>query len=173
MTIPPAPVHRLVGKIFVADAIRYLPTMADQSVDVVITDPPYGLNFKYHSYCDTRENLRDLISATFSHMRRIARKRVVILCGPTQIHEYPTPDWIGIATWNTTGSFGKYGYSQWTPILLYGKDRKGFGSIDGVLKSDRIALSGGGGVQFNLTKKPCWLHRMGVRLVLGWEWVDA
>jgi hypothetical protein len=31
----------------------------------------------------------------------------------------------------------------------------------------------GGGVQFNLTKKPCWLHRMGVRLVLGWEWVDA
>ena len=29
-----------------------------------------------------------------------------------------------------------------------------------------------GGVQFNLTKKPCWLHRMGVRLVLGWEWVD-
>ena len=27
--------------------------------------------------------------------------------------------------------------------------------------------------QFNLTKKPCWLHRMGVRLVLGWEWVDA
>ncbi len=28
-------------------------------------------------------------------------------------------------------------------------------------------------VQFNLTKKPSWLHRMGVRLVLGWEWVDA
>ena len=31
----------------------------------------------------------------------------------------------------------------------------------------------GGCVQFNLTKKPCWLHRLGVRLVLGWEWVDA
>ena len=27
--------------------------------------------------------------------------------------------------------------------------------------------------QFNLPKKPCWLHRLGVRLVLGWEWVDA
>ena len=26
--------------------------------------------------------------------------------------------------------------------------------------------------QFNMTKKPCWLHRMGVRLVLGWKWVD-
>jgi len=27
--------------------------------------------------------------------------------------------------------------------------------------------------QFNLTKKPHWLHRLGVRLVLGWKWVDA
>jgi hypothetical protein len=27
--------------------------------------------------------------------------------------------------------------------------------------------------QFNLTKMPCWLHRLGVRLVLGWKWVDA
>ena len=26
---------------------------------------------------------------------------------------------------------------------------------------------------FNLTKKPRWIHRMGVRLVLGWKWVDA
>ena len=29
-----------------------------------------------------------------------------------------------------------------------------------------------GYTQFYLTKKPCWLHRMGVRLVLGWKWVD-
>lgn len=30
-----------------------------------------------------------------------------------------------------------------------------------------------GGITFNLTKKPLWIHRMGVRLVLGWKWVDA
>jgi hypothetical protein len=28
-------------------------------------------------------------------------------------------------------------------------------------------------ILFNLPKKPCWAHRMGVRLVLGWKWVDA
>ena len=27
--------------------------------------------------------------------------------------------------------------------------------------------------QFGLAKKPCWLHRTMVRLVLGWRWVDA
>lgn len=27
--------------------------------------------------------------------------------------------------------------------------------------------------QFNLTRKPIWLHRVMVRLLLGWEWIDA
>jgi len=26
---------------------------------------------------------------------------------------------------------------------------------------------------FNLTKKPCWLHRKSVELILGWKWIDA
>jgi hypothetical protein len=30
-----------------------------------------------------------------------------------------------------------------------------------------------GEITFNLTKKPRWIHRMGVRLVLGWKWEDA
>jgi hypothetical protein len=30
-----------------------------------------------------------------------------------------------------------------------------------------------GEIIFSLTKKPRWAHRMGVRLVLGWKWVDA
>ena len=31
----------------------------------------------------------------------------------------------------------------------------------------------GGWILFSVPKKPCWIHRMGVRLVLGWKWVDA
>jgi hypothetical protein len=34
-------------------------------------------------------------------------------------------------------------------------------------------MSGPYGITFNLNKKPLWIHRMGVRLVLGWKWVDA
>jgi hypothetical protein len=26
---------------------------------------------------------------------------------------------------------------------------------------------------FNLTKKPCWLHRKCVELILGWKWIDG
>jgi hypothetical protein len=30
-----------------------------------------------------------------------------------------------------------------------------------------------GYIQFNLTKKPNWFHRLGVRIVLGWVWIDG
>jgi hypothetical protein len=28
-------------------------------------------------------------------------------------------------------------------------------------------------IVFNLTKKPCWLHRKCVELIIGWKWVDG
>ena len=74
--------------------------------------------------------------------------RVYGLSGITQVHLYPEPDWILSVTWNTTGSFGKYGYTQWMPILAYGRDLKGFGNVNGVTKTDAIKISGGGGVGF-------------------------
>ena len=35
------------------DCLEILPTLADGSVDAVITDPPYGINFKYSSHIDS------------------------------------------------------------------------------------------------------------------------
>ena len=37
------------------DCLEILPTLADNSVDAVITDPPYGINHKYESHDDTPE----------------------------------------------------------------------------------------------------------------------
>ena len=34
-------------------------------------------------------------------------------------------------------------------------------------------MGGPAGISFNLQKRPLWIHRLGVRLVLGWKWVDA
>ena len=33
-----------------------LPTLADKSVDLVLTDLPYGIGYDYESYNDSREN---------------------------------------------------------------------------------------------------------------------
>ena len=140
------------------DCLEILPTLADNSVDAVITDPPYGLNIKYESYIDTIENLKKILDVFVPQINRF--KRVVIFGGITNLFLYPQPDWIGAITWNTTGSYGKYGVSQWQPVLLYGIDIDGFGSVnDGVLKSDTIHISGGGDVGFQRGKQekahPC------------------
>jgi site-specific DNA-methyltransferase (adenine-specific) len=135
------------------DCLSILPTLADGSADVVVVDPPYGLGFPYNSYDDTRENLVRLITGFMPEALRIARKRVVVLCGPTQIGLYPPPKWVGAVTWNTTGSHGKYGFNQWTPVLLYGDDVAGFARVNGVLKSDTIHINGGGGVGFMRSKE--------------------
>jgi site-specific DNA-methyltransferase (adenine-specific) len=130
------------------DALAVLPMLPDGSVGAVVTDPPYGLGFRYASYQDTRDNLARLVKALMPLALRLAR-RVVVLPGITQVALYPEPDWTACITWDTTGSFGKCGFTQWMPVLFYGKDVDGFASLPGnVLKSDLIRISGGGGVGF-------------------------
>lgn len=132
--------------LYLGDCREILPTLSP--VDSVVTDPPYGLDFPYLSWEDTRENLAALIGGFLPAAREVSQ-RVVILPGITQVSLYPHPDWIGAITWNTTGSFGKYGFTQWMPVLLYGADVDGFGrTASGAMKGDVISVSGGGGVGF-------------------------
>jgi site-specific DNA-methyltransferase (adenine-specific)/modification methylase len=142
--------------LYLGDCREVLPGIG--AVDAVVTDPPYGLNFAYASYTDTRDNLRDLIAAFMPWSRKNAA-RIVVMPGITQVYLYPEPDWIMAVCWNTTGSFGTFGFTQWMPVLLYGKDLKGFGSVNGgILKSDVILFSGGEGVGFRRAEKidhPC------------------
>jgi DNA modification methylase len=135
------------SELHLGDCLEVMATLPDASIDCVLTDPPYGIGFPYLTYSDTRENLRQLIEGFLPKARRVANK-VFVLCGPTQIALYPEADWVCNVSWNTTGSFGKYGYNQWTPVLCYGTDIKGFGNVNGVLKSDTLRISGGGGVGF-------------------------
>ncbi len=144
--------------IYHADCRELLPLIPDKSIDLVLTDPPYGLNFEYLSYIDTPENLKELIGDILPESIRVARL-VAILSGITPMGFYPKADWTMACVWNTTGSYGMFGYTQWFPVLLYGKDLAGIGRINGVLKSDVIAENGGGSVGFqrdaNESKHTC------------------
>jgi site-specific DNA-methyltransferase (adenine-specific) len=116
-------------------------------VGAVVTDPPYGLGFPYLSYVDDRDSLRSLIGDVWPLLTSLT-DRIFVLCGPTQIALYPEPSWVAAVTWDTTGSFGRYGYSQWTPVLCYGPDLAGFGNVNGEIKGDVLRISGGAGVGF-------------------------
>jgi DNA modification methylase len=126
--------------LYLGDCRDILPTLP--KVDAVVTDPPYGIAFPYEGYDDTLENLETLVASFVPACRALAQ-RVIVTPGVSNVQRYPVADWIGAWTWETTATFGKLGYSQWQPILYYGSDLSGFGSVNGALKSDRIHFAGG------------------------------
>jgi DNA modification methylase len=136
--------------LYLGDCRELLPTLS--GVEAVVTDPPYGIGFDYYSYDDTRDSLAGLISSVIVPAIAMAR-RSVITPGQTQIWMYPAAEWVSSVSWDTTGTFGHCGYSQWMPVLIYGKDVSGFGrNASGVLKSDVIRFTGGAGVGFQRTE---------------------
>jgi DNA modification methylase len=39
----------------IGDCLKVMPTMPENSVDAIVTDPPFGINFKYDGYSDNPE----------------------------------------------------------------------------------------------------------------------
>ena len=112
--------------IICGDCLDVMRGMEPNSVDAVITDPPYGLNVRYDNYVDTPENLKLLIDSFVPEIRRIS-KLSVVFCGVHNIQTYPTANWIGCWFYGTTGNFGRFGYNSWQPFLLYGKNNNRYG----------------------------------------------
>lgn len=108
------------------DCLEEMRKMDSNSVDVIITDPPYGLDISYDEYIDTEENLSVIINDFLPEALRVA-KRVVIFPGINNVWRYPRPDWIACWFYGTTGSWGKLGYNSWQPILFYGKNNRRYG----------------------------------------------
>lgn len=108
------------------NCLDILPTIPSQSVDVVITDPPYGLGIKYSTYSDTLENLKKLIDSFIPEVRRVA-KNVIVFPGINNVWLYPPADWVACWFYGTTGSWGKLGYNSWQPMLFYGKNNRRYG----------------------------------------------
>jgi len=163
-------------KIFHGDCRDILPTFPDKSFDLVLTDPPYGLGFEYLSFDDTPQNVESLLVQSLPEMQRVAN-RVGMAASISNLYHFPRPRWIIPAIWDTTGSYGYYGFSQWFPVLMYGEDvKEQNGKVNGILKSDVIRVSGGGGVGFMRDgidiKHPCpkpltlW-NRLLLRLSVG------
>jgi len=108
-------------EIFNADCLEKMKEIPDKSIDLVLTDPPYGLGFEYGSFNDTQNNLSILIKNTMPEFLRIS-KRTVLTCGHTNMWHYPQPTWI-MAWINEAGAnMNSWGFTCWQPILCYGKD---------------------------------------------------
>ena len=98
------------------DCLEYLKTLPSGSVDAVITDPPYGIDFRGNDW-------DAFIPAWIAEARRVAAV-VVFTTAPTTLWQYPQPDWC--ACWYRTAAQSRTaqgGFNHWTPVIAYGHVR--------------------------------------------------
>ena len=104
------------------DCLELMKHIPDNSVDCVITDPPYGVGIKYTKFEDTKENLSNLIKRFMPELLRISKGPVLITSGVGNMWLYPQPKWVLNWCVNAGSGSGPWGFCSWQPILAYGPD---------------------------------------------------
>jgi site-specific DNA-methyltransferase (adenine-specific) len=104
--------------IYHGDCMDVLPMVA---FDAILTDAPYGVGIGYGSFLDTTENVQELARAVSPFV--LGATRAAVFCGVPQMWMWPRPAWV--LCWSiypATNEFCSWGFSQWQPVLVYGKD---------------------------------------------------
>jgi len=101
--------------IYHGDCREVLPQL-DVAVDLVLTDPPYGVDFRGNDWDKT-------IPIWFDNLRSIS-PTLIFTSAIRTMWNYPKPDWV--LCWlkpasNSRSDLG--GFNGWTPLLVYGKPR--------------------------------------------------
>lgn len=100
------------------DCLEVLPTLATNSVDAVIMDPPY--NVGQTGYSDRRMDFAGWIRRVVEDCLRISTGPVVLTMASTRIFDCPRPDWIGV--WHkpyTSGFWSTPLIPHWEALLFY------------------------------------------------------
>lgn len=131
--------------IYHGDCREVLPTLG--TVDLVLTDLPYGIGLEYDGYDDSPDNLDDLVESVLPTLREIA-PCVALTTGVINQWRYPRPTWV--LCWfqaNAFTSTGFYGFNMWQPILCYGTDpylKRGRGRQQDVIRTTANLGTNGG-----------------------------
>ncbi len=88
-------------------------------VDLVLTDPVYGVGFKYESVEDTPENFDNVVIPTINILSNLSP--MALFMSMKQMKKIPDFKWV--LCWHKPGSTRRNsvgGFSIWEPCFLYG-----------------------------------------------------
>jgi len=110
--------------IYNEDCLETMKRMEDKSVDLILTDPPYGINVDYDMYVDTKDNWYHLIETTLPEMQRVAKMIIMPSCQIKSlewVYDNFPPDWLLCWYKGSTGHASYLGFNDWEPHLVYGR----------------------------------------------------
>jgi site-specific DNA-methyltransferase (adenine-specific) len=115
-----------LNKIYCGDCLELMKELPDKSIDLVLTDPPYGINLKYDSYIDTEDNWFKLMKQALPEMIRIGKMVILPSCQIKRlkwIYDNFPPDWLICWYKGSTGHASYVGFNDWEPHLVYGRTK--------------------------------------------------
>ena len=95
-------------------------------VDLVLTDPPYGVDLEYASYVDTEENWFALMNDVIPMLRRVGKMVIFPSCQIKRLGWFygnHAPDWIIAWHKGSPGHVSAIGFNDWEPLLVYGRTK--------------------------------------------------
>jgi len=110
--------------IYNEDCIITMAGMIDKSIDLILTDPPYGIGLKYANYDDTEDNWYELIHKVLPQMLRVAKMVILPSCQIKRlewIYKNHPPNWLICWYKGSTGHASYVGFNDWEPHLVYGR----------------------------------------------------
>ena len=64
-----------LNKVYHGDCVDVMKTFSNESIDLIVTDPPYGVNFnKSKHYNDTKEHVSEKLNIWLSEMYRVLKE---------------------------------------------------------------------------------------------------
>lgn len=108
--------------LYCGDCLEILPTLG--KVDAVVTDPPYGIGFKYASYDDTLDRWYYLMDRVVPLCRAAAQFVIMPSCAIKRLpywYERHRPDWIVAWHKGSPGHAAAIGFNDWEPHVAWGR----------------------------------------------------
>ena len=122
----PTPYYEREGiTIYRGDCRDILPELP--KVDLVLTDPPYGISLEYASYNDSIDNWFQLMNLCVPLLRQLAPFTIMPSCAVKRLgwwYAHHAPDWLICWYKGSPGHQSAIGFNDWEPLLVWGKPPK-------------------------------------------------
>jgi DNA modification methylase len=113
-----------IDKVLCGNCLDAMKEMPDKCVDLILTDPPYGIGLEYDTYDDTEDSWFKLMTSFIPEARRIAKMVIMPSCrikALPWIYTNFQPDWLICWYKGSPGHCAFVGFNDWEPHLVYGK----------------------------------------------------